>query len=127
MSENNQLHDAPERQSELIAALRVEVATLEKDRAAIAQALDGFIEHGGHYRQAQRVEMLLSKYRASQVNVINYAKERNDARKRIAELEAQLAAVLATVEHAACEESDTTLICAGCGFTIVPDVLWGHD
>ena len=66
-------------------------AELERDRLTIARLLsDVGIEHSGHHKQAQRVEMLVDKLRNSQHNVICFAKERNDARKRIAELDAAL-------------------------------------
>jgi DNA repair exonuclease SbcCD ATPase subunit len=79
------------------------IADLETDRSAIAEMLNGFIEHSGHYRQAQRVEMLLDRYRVSQKNVINYAAERNAARQRIAELEK----TLNTYREGAMQYSDT--------------------
>ena len=76
MSENDQLHDMLERQSERIQQMHVELATKDKhiaeldaDRKAIALSLDGIVEHSGHHMQAERVAMLLDKYRNSQHNV----------------------------------------------------------
>ena len=74
MSEVDKLLDELERQSELIAALRVEIATKDKrikeleashagmahDQLEIAKLLNDYgIEHSGFKRQAPRVEMLI--------------------------------------------------------------------
>ena len=78
MSEVDKLLDELERQSELIAALRVEIATKDKrikeleashadmahDQLEIAKLLNGYgIEHSGFKRQAPRVEMLIERAR----------------------------------------------------------------
>jgi uncharacterized coiled-coil protein SlyX len=85
-----------------IAELETNYKEIARDQLAIAQALtDVGIEHSGYKKQAERVAMLIERLRTSQRNVIAFAKDRNDAQQRVAELETQLAAALATIEAAA--------------------------
>lgn len=77
------------------------LANVTADNLLIARLLsDAGIEHSGYSNQAQRVEMLIAKQRKSQDYSIAFARDRNDARRRITELEEQLAAALATIERA---------------------------
>lgn len=77
------------------------LANITADNLLIARLLsDAGIEHSGYSNQAPRVEMLIAKQRKSQDYSIAFAKERNEARRRVAELETQLAAALATIERA---------------------------
>jgi chromosome segregation ATPase len=71
VSEVDKLHDELERQSELIKALRNEIATKDKQIAELDQDLleinrllsEAGIEHSGYKKQAPRVEMLVERAR----------------------------------------------------------------
>lgn len=74
-----------------MAKLRDRITELERshqalahDQLEIAKLLsDAGIEHSGFKAQAPRVQMLVERLRKSQENVIAFAKERNELRKRL--------------------------------------------
>jgi DNA repair exonuclease SbcCD ATPase subunit len=85
--------DATSAANKRIAELEISHKEIARDQLAIAQALtDVGIEHSGYKKQAERVTMLIERLRTSQQRVLEYARQRNDARRRVYELEAQLAA-----------------------------------
>lgn len=84
-------HESKEEAADRVATLNGTDFALRKDHLEIAKLLsDAGIEHSGFRMQAPRVQILIDRLRNSQQNVIAFAKERNDARKRIAELEAMI-------------------------------------
>jgi len=101
-------HTTIEQLNGRIAQLTADYKEVARDQLAIAPLLtDAGIEHSGYKKQAARVEMLIERRHTSQRNVVAFAKERNDARKRVAELETQLAAALAVNDIVTCPDCST--------------------
>lgn len=95
-----------------IAVLEADHKKLAHDQIALAKILSEYgIDHSGFRQQAPRVQILVARAREHARQRIEEIKKRKAADKRIAELEAQLAATLTPTEAAT---HDGALYAEGC-------------
>lgn len=93
-------HGSKEEASDRVAFLNGTDFALRKDHLEIAKLLSNVgIEHSGFKMQAPRVQMLIDRLRNSQQKVIAFARERNELRQRVKDLESQLAEGCIFIEH----------------------------